>query len=193
MWLPLGCLLAGGAMAQDEVDRGKQSTAPEAEAQMTVPGTRSPSSPQGASGGIESYLQLPDGFITTSPYSVSGASENEWRRRFKNAESALSEARTSLAATKHELDGVADEGGSSQWSVAPPGAGGGGGGPPNATTSPMSFRLRQKLREDRERIESTEKAARELRIEADLAGVPESWRHGEDHGSGGGPATGRHN
>jgi hypothetical protein len=70
------------------------------------------------------------------------------------------------------LDGVAGQGGSSQWSVAPPGT----TGPSNTSTSPLSFRLRQQLRGDRDSIESAEKAMRELRIEADLAGVPENWR-----------------
>jgi hypothetical protein len=187
VWMPFWCLLASGALAQDDVDREKQPADPSAEPELSIPGTRRPSSPQGASGGIESYLQLPDDFITTSPYSVAGASEAEWRRRFKKATSALSEAKTSLEATKRELDGVADGGGSSQWSVAPPG-GGGGDGPPSASTSPLSFRLRQQLRADRDRIDTTEKAMRELRIEADLAGVPESWRSSEggDASDGGG-------
>jgi hypothetical protein len=178
VWMPLCCLFASGALAQGEVERGDQPVEPRSEAELSIPGTRRPNAPQGESGGIESLLQLPEGFITTSPYSVAGASETEWRRRFRTANSALSEAKTSLAATKQELDGVAVGGGSSQWSVAPPG-GGGNDGPPSASTSPLSFRLRQQLRADRERIDTTEKAMRELRIEADLAGVPRSWRNGE--------------
>jgi hypothetical protein len=128
--------------------------------------------PLGANSGIESLLQLPRGFVTTSPHAVAGATETEWRRRFKDASSALSEARSTLAATKVELDGVAVGGGANQWSVAPPGSSGQSG----SVTSPLSFRLRQQLRGDRDRVDSTQKAHRELRIEADLAGVPESWR-----------------
>ena len=128
--------------------------------------------PRGTPTGIESLLQLPRGFVTTAPRSVAGASQNEWQRRFKTATTVLSEARTALEETKRELDGVAGQGGSSQWSVAPPGT----AGPSNTSTSPLSFRLRQQLRGDRDSIESAEKAMRELRIEADLAGVPENWR-----------------
>ena len=108
---------------------------------------------------------------------MAGASESEWRRRFEQTSSALSEARSTLAQTKHELDGVSAGGGSSQWSVAPPGS----SGESSSSTSPLSFRLRQKLRESREQIDANEKAMRELRIEADLAGVPR-----ELAGSGGG-------
>ena len=173
------CSLATGVLAQDELEPGKKTVEPRAEPELAVPGTSHRSSPQGAPKGIESLLQLPAGFLTTSPRSVAGASENEWRRRFKKADSALSEAKSTLAATKRELDGVALGGSSSQWSVAPPGGSGSGGGGAGASTSPLSFRLRQQLRADRERIESTEKAMRELRIEADLAGVPETWRVGD--------------
>ena len=60
--------------------------------------------------------------------------------------------------------------------MAPPGGGGSGGGP---SASPLSFKLRQKLKEDRESLEEAERALRELRIEADLAGVPLDWR-GDD-------------
>jgi len=178
LWLVCSCGFATGILAED-------SERAEKEAALSVPGavTRwtptersGPLDPQGAPVGIESLFQLPDGFITTAPRSVAGASESEWRRRFKDADSGLSEARASLESTKRELDGVAVGGSSSQWSVAPPGGGNSGAGP--ASTSPLSFRLRQQLREDRERIETTEKAVRELRIEADLAGVPESWRGG---------------
>lgn len=180
--LPLWCMLANGVHAEDEPERDQRSEEPRGESELLVPGARRATPPprgESDSVGIESLLQLPDGFITNSPRSVAGASEAEWRRRFKKADSALTEARTSLAKTKRELDSAAVGGGSSQWSVAPPGGGGnGGGGGPNASTSPLSFRLRQQVREDRERIESTEKAMRELRIEADLAGVPESWRSG---------------
>ena len=45
----------------------------------------------------------------------------------------------------------------------------------------MSFKLRQQLRGDRDLIDIREKAKRELRIEADLAGVPQSWRVGNSN------------
>lgn len=129
---------------------------------------------QGATGsapGLDDLLRLPSGFETqATERPVAGASEEEWRRRFTRAERSIAEAREKLAATKRELDGMAETGGASQWSVAPPGASA------QQSTSPLSFKLRQELQRNREDLETAEKALRELRIEADLAGVPADWR-----------------
>ncbi len=137
-------------------------------------GSGSPSGqtvPQGGPG-LDALLRLPTGFSTGDQRSVAGAGEAEWRRRFAKARDELEAARAELAATRRELDSVAEGGGSSQWSVAPPGASESGG----PGTSPLSFKLRQDLKRDRERLEQNERAMRELRIEADLAGVPPEWR-----------------
>jgi hypothetical protein len=124
--------------------------------------------------GLDDLLKLPTGFMTKEdPRPVAGASEDEWRRRFTRAEKAIGEARESLAETRRELDGLAETGGASQWSVAPPGAAGQTAGDGN---SPLSFKLRQELVRNREALDEAEKALRELRIEADLAGVPAEWR-----------------
>jgi hypothetical protein len=131
--------------------------------------------PAGKSPSLESLLHLPSGFVTTEPDAVAGAGETEWRRRFVKAEREFEEAEASLKATKIELDKIAGEGGASQWSITPPGASEGGG----SSTSPLSFKLRQQLRDDREGIETKERALRDLRIEADLAGVPQNWRVAE--------------
>jgi len=126
--------------------------------------------PEGDSPGLDSLLQLPSDFMATEAPEVAGASESEWRRRFRKTTDELELARTELEETKTELDGVAEGGGSSQWSVAPP------GGSAEPADSPLSFKLRQELKRNRERVEQAEKALRELRIQADLAGVPASWR-----------------
>jgi hypothetical protein len=133
----------------------------------------------GASGepDLGSLLELPSGFgaIESEP-TVAGSGEAEWRRRFRTGRERLNEARTTLATTKRELDALADEGGS-QWNVAPAigGALGGGAGAQGRDT-PLSFKLRQQLKRDREAVEQAEKELRRLQIEADLAGVPSSWR-----------------
>ena len=131
------------------------------------------SAPRGPAPDLDRLLQLPSGFIMGNPRAVAGAGEGEWRRRFTKATDELSEARARLDSIKTELDGVAETGGSTQWSIAPPGGGGGDGSP---TSSPLSFKLRQQLRKERDVIDTKERALRELRIEADLAGVPETWR-----------------
>jgi len=138
-----------------------------------VPNRPRSKSPEGEKVELDSLLRLPSGFGSASPRAVAGAGKSEWRRRFVKADRELLEARTSLNETKRELDEVALDGGSSQWSIAPPGA---GGGEPSPGASPLSFKLRQQLREDRDRIDAKKRALRELRIEADLAGVPKAWR-----------------
>ncbi|MEZ4330171.1 MAG: hypothetical protein R3F35_00315 [Myxococcota bacterium] len=152
---------------------------------IRVPGAASGRG-QGASGsapGLDDLLRLPNGFETqTAERPVAGASEDEWRRRFTRAERSIIEARERLADTKRELDGMAETGGASQWSVAPPGASA------QQSTSPLSFKLRQELQRNREDLETAEKALRELRIEADLAGVPAEWRVVSSLEPGGAPA-----
>jgi len=173
------CLCMTSSMAQEaaepaegeKVDNAYRSPTPDGE--LPVESTRRPPRPAGQRPSLDSLLQLPTGFVTTEPDSVAGAGETEWRRRFSKADGELTEARAALEETKRELDGVAESGGASQWSIAPPGAESG------PTTSPLSFKLRQKLREERDQIATREKALRELRIEADLAGVPQSWRAGD--------------
>jgi hypothetical protein len=122
---------------------------------------------------LESLLQLPSGFQSSADApAVAGASETEWRRRFRKSQQELADAQASLAKTKVELDKVAGEGGGSSWNVAP---NVGGGGVPQGE-APLSFKLRQQLKSDRELVEAAERAMRQLRIEADLAGVPTAWR-----------------
>jgi hypothetical protein len=168
-----------GAVAQAE----ESPTAPEKAAadEQTIeipsrsngPPSEIPGSPGGGEGpGLDALLQLPSGFMSPQSPGVAGAGEGEWRRRFQKTQKELIEARSKLEETKRELDEVAVGGGSSQWSMAPPGASNSGG----SSASPLSFRLRQQLKEDRDALDAAERAMRELRIEADLAGVPSTWR-----------------
>lgn len=145
------------------------------DAELGLPGTRTS---QGATGGdprdIESLMRLPSGFTGRAPGAqVAGASESEWKRRFRQTQDALAESQSALEKNKQALDGIAVSGSANQWSVAAPG--GGGGESPNSG-SPLSFKLRQELKQNRVDLEAAEKAMKELVIEADLAGVPESWR-----------------
>lgn len=154
--------IAGGGSAQ----------APDDEA-LEIPPRRAAA--EGAPS-LDALLQLPSGFVADSARSVGGVGEAEWRRRFDKAIDELRKAQASLESTQRQLDDVAGTGGSSQWAVAPPGASNSGG----ASTGPLSFKLRQELARNRERLDEAEKALRELRIEADLAGVPAAWRGDAD-------------
>ena len=148
----------------------------ESEDVLAVPGTvPSRGTRSGGTGPVlDDLLRLPSGFeAKPAARPVAGASEDEWKSRFSRAEKAIGDAREALTATKRELDSLAESGGASQWSVAPPGASGGG---QQQSTSPLSFKLRQELLRNRQALEEAERARRELRIEADLAGVPANWR-----------------
>lgn len=178
--LALGVVLslAFGATVHAENGRaGSELADPEAEDVLSVPGRSLPGEPVGSGQGepgLDDLLKLPSGFTTRDDAKpVAGASEEEWRRRFSRAEKAIGEAREALVETRREMDGLAESGGASQWSVAPPGAAGQAG---DGGTSPLSFKLRQELVRSREALEEAEKALRELKIEADLAGVPPAWR-----------------
>lgn len=124
--------------------------------------------------GLDALLQLPTGYGTRSTAeTVAGAGETEWRRRFRETTSALSAARAALEQTKRELDRTAGDSGNTQWNVAPPTGGGDGQSP---GTSPLSFKLRQALRENRLALDAAKRSLRALEIEANLAGVPQDWR-----------------
>ncbi|MBY0399768.1 hypothetical protein K2X89_05700 [Myxococcota bacterium] len=166
----------GAARAESAGDGGAEVPAADPADTLDVPGYGAPRTPSHSGDpGLDDLLRLPSDFeARPAEKPVAGASEDEWRRRFVRAEKAIGDAREALVETKKELDGLAEAGGSSQWSVAPPGAAGGGGG--QQTTSPLSFKLRQQLNRQRADLDQAERALRELRIEADLAGVPAEWR-----------------
>ena len=63
--------------------------------------------------------------------------------------------------------------GTDNWQMAAPGAKAG------TETSPMSYRLRQELRRQREELASAERRLTDLEVEANLAGVPEEWTRPE--------------
>ena len=169
-WIAMGGQVQAEMPAGDEIDSASKRTEV-----LSGPGHSATRDPGAARGGprLDDLLKLPSDFRTKDrAQPVAGASEDEWKRRFDRAQKAIAEAHETLAETRRELDGVAEAGGASQWSVAPPG----GGADASPGPSPLSFKLRQELVRNREALESAEKALRELRIEADLAGVPAEWR-----------------
>ena len=174
--LVFSVLVVGAAGAQAPNDERPDSEVP-ADDSLAVPPAPTRSAPSGAPGpGLDALLQLPSGYGVQSGPRVAGTTEAEWRRRFAKARQELALAEQQLAATKKELDEEAGSGGASQWAVAPPGASNSGGGAGGPNNSPVSFRLRQALRDQREDVEQKKRALRDLGIEADLAGVPADWR-----------------
>jgi len=116
---------------------------------------------------LEQLLILPDG----DRYTIErkgGLTRGEWRVRFQEIEAALAEQRSELEVDEVKLGEMAST--SSAWKVSPiPGLG-------SDADAPIDFQLRQEIRRHRAEIERLEKKLRSLRIQANLAGVPEEWR-----------------
>ena len=112
-------------------------------------------------------LKLPDSYAKPAE-SRRGMGRPEWEVRFESVRLELAESHAALEAAQTELGNAAGD--SSQWSVAAPGTS------PNPENTPLSYKLRQEIRRNREIIERNQKKLRSLEIEADLAEVPANWR-----------------
>lgn len=120
---------------------------------------------------LDRLLQLPSS-MTFDDEERSGASPEAWRERFRRSYREIQAAKDRIEATRRALDEAAGTSGGSQWQMGPPGSN-------NTEVTPVSFRLREELREGREQLEEAERRHRELVIQADLAGVPEAWRQSD--------------
>lgn len=112
-------------------------------------------------------LKLPDSYQQAAE-SRRGLTRSQWEGRFEGTRLELDTAREALETAKTELEGAAGDSG--QWSVAAPGTS------PNPENTPLSYKLRQEIRRQREAVERTERLLRDLEIEANLAEVPDDWR-----------------
>lgn len=118
---------------------------------------------------LDSLLKLPSSTPAPSPaVEVGGASRREWEERFSRARGDLTAARAKLSDLQLELEQLASD--SEAWQVAAP-----GGLAADTENGPLSFDLRQQIREAREEVEQAEQVLSELHIEANLAGVPQEW------------------
>ncbi|HEY5656867.1 MAG TPA: hypothetical protein VIY27_03670 [Myxococcota bacterium] len=118
--------------------------------------------------GLDALLRLPSQAPTPEADPAQALTRKDWEARFAAAREDVASARAALAASQAELEKLAS--GNAAWQMAPPGASA------NAENSPVSFKLRQDIRRQREDVERAERALTELRIEANLAGVPEDWQ-----------------
>jgi hypothetical protein len=81
----------------------------------------------------------------------------------------LATARERLASAQTQLGELAAN--TESWQVTAPGAAAGA----STENGPLSYSLRQEIRRARDDIARAEQAYRELRIEANFAGVPAEW------------------
>ncbi|MDH3520130.1 MAG: hypothetical protein OEM49_06685 [Myxococcales bacterium] len=119
---------------------------------------------------LEALLRLPKG--ASSPAAQprrEEATRAVWEARFAEARGELENSQQALAKAQDELAELAS--GSEAWQMAAPGM------KANPENSPISFKLRQEIRKYREDVERAERALTDLRIEANLAGVPEDWQN----------------
>jgi predicted phage gp36 major capsid-like protein len=127
---------------------------------------------------LDDLLRLPDS-IDYSVESRGGATRDEWRRRFREAQRDLEEAKQTL---RHSLDELKELGDQGNWKMSPPGLDqlkGQQSTQPGVTPgnqAPLDYRLSTQIRRNREEVKRAERALRDLEVEANLAGVPEQWR-----------------
>jgi hypothetical protein len=120
---------------------------------------------------LDALMRLPAGTEPTPKREKGGATRHEWEERFTKARGDIEEARSELAASQRELEQLAS---GDQWKMGAPGA------PSGGENSPISFKLREQMRRQRDEVTAAERRLTELRIEANLAGVPEDWQTAPD-------------
>ena len=105
-----------------------------------------------------------------TPHPAGGAplDRKRWEERFSAVRGELDGARNSLTKAQTELEALAHK--TESWQMAAPGA------QQTAENSPVSYKLRQDIRQYREDVGRAERRLRELEVEASLAGVPVEWR-----------------
>lgn len=117
---------------------------------------------------LDRLLKLPESAGVHSRVEKHGGStRGEWQARFAKAREERENARLALGEVRAELEKAA---GGDAWTMTAPGLG-------SATPSetPLDFKLSQDLKRSREELERAERQLQDLRVEANLAGVPEDW------------------
>jgi hypothetical protein len=117
---------------------------------------------------LDQLLKLPDSYMADAERR-GGASRSEWRERFFRARENIEARQEELERLQAKMEGIAVDG--SSWAAGAPGLSN-----PDPSTQTLNYKLRQDLRRAREDIEQAERDLRDLRVEADLANVPETWR-----------------
>jgi hypothetical protein len=123
--------------------------------------------------GLDSLLRLPPSAGTPAEQPrAGGATRQEWQDRFAVARGDVEAAQKAIDSAQQELGKLAQ--GTNAWQMSAPGGGAQAAG---AENSPVSFRLRQELRKQRDELAAAERRLNELEVEANLAGVPSEWTH----------------
>jgi hypothetical protein len=118
---------------------------------------------------LDQLLTLPSAMPIESSQR-GGLSRGEWKKRFVDADAEVEAAKADLDASLDKISELVGK--TSNWKVGVPG---GGQGAPADNNSPVNYGLKQEIKRRREEVARTERGLIDLRVEANLAGVPEDW------------------
>ena len=119
---------------------------------------------------LEKLFELPPA-VDAPAVRYGGATRSEWRTRFDEARAKRAEAQAALDKAQQELGEIAAE--TDQWQMSAPGLGNVQAA--SGENGPLNYRLHQEIRRQREEIARADRHLQELRVEANLAGVPREW------------------
>jgi hypothetical protein len=146
---------------------GRAAAAEDAMTAAAPPAETEPAAPPAPPVAYDALFRLPS---DEAPRPAGGPAldRKRWEERFATVRGELDGARGQLTKAQTELEALAHK--SESWQMAAPGA------QPTAENSPVSYKLRQEIRQYREDVGRAERRLRELEVEASLAGVPAEWR-----------------
>ncbi len=100
--------------------------------------------------------------VPTAAPSYGGRDRAEWREEFANADAEVADLESKVEVSQKRLRANT----AGDWNYTPAGG---------EASDPEVLKLRAQLRRDRQSLEAARQRLRDLRVEASLAGVPESW------------------
>jgi len=98
----------------------------------------------------------------SSEPSYGGRDRVAWRDQFSSAKAEVADLESKVEVNQRRLR----ENAAGDWNYSPAGG---------EASDPEVLKLRAQLRRDRQSLEAARQRLRDLRVEASLAGVPESW------------------
>jgi hypothetical protein len=120
---------------------------------------------------LDELLRLPSS-LEMETSRVGGRTRAEWHARFTSAEADLAKGKTELEQSLDEMAELASKTGN--WKVSSP-LGNPGGGSEGDINAPLNYGLKQDIKRKRVEVERAERALLDLKLEANLAGVPDVW------------------
>ena len=170
-WIALGLLVALAASASAADDAAPAQSGGSAADSKPAAGEPAQAPPVA----YDALFRLPSdtGPAPAPSDETSALDRKRWEERFAAVRGDLDDARAELAKSQSQLESMARK--TENWQMAAPGA------QPTAENSPVSYKLRQDIRRQREDVGRAERRLRELEVEASLAGVPPEWRAAPAH------------